>query len=53
MKITVEIGPNKVTRFLSRVRYSVVSAVSGLREGWRGYQPRSKPTKVGKLASQT
>ena len=51
MKITIEIGPNKITRFLSRIRYSIV----GLKKGWREYQPnrnRNATVKAAKNAAQ-
>ena len=42
MKITIEVGPNRVTRFLSRIRYAVV----GAKEYWKDFnrQP-AKPVK--------
>lgn len=51
MKITIEIGPNKVTRFFSRVRHSVVGAGKGLKKGWKEAKPPSKPTSVAKKAA--
>ena len=51
MKITIEIGPNKVTRFLSRIRHSVVGAGRGLKAGWKEVKPLSKPTSVAKKAA--
>lgn len=50
MKITIEIGPNKATRFLSRIRHSVVGAGRGLKEGWKKAKPPSKPKSVAKAA---
>lgn len=50
MKITIEIGPNKATRFLSRIRHSIVGAGSGLKKGWKEHKPPSKPVKVAKAA---
>ena len=47
MKIMIEIGPNKVTRFLSRIRYSLV----GLKEGWQQYKPASKPAKLAGIVA--
>ena len=51
MIITIEIGPNRVTRFLSRIRYSVVSAKNGLKEGWQQYKPASKPAKLAGIVA--
>ena len=48
MKITIEIGPNKITRFLSRIRYSIV----GLKKGWREYQPNRNRTTTVKAAKK-
>ena len=47
MKITIEIGPNKVTRFLSRCR----NAVKGLKTGWKEFSGKpASPVKAAKAA---
>jgi len=50
MKITIEIGPNRITRFFSRVRNSMIGAGHGLKKGWKEYKPPSKPSRVAKAA---
>ena len=49
MKITVEIGPNKVTRLCSKLRYSI----KGFKTSWREYGGVNRDrTTTGKAAKK-
>lgn len=37
MKVTIEIGPNRVTRTLSKLRYAVKRGKQGFIEGWKEF----------------
>lgn len=48
MKITVEIGPNRVTKFMSKIRHALKEGRKGIRKGWKEFD--GKPASSVKAA---
>jgi hypothetical protein len=51
MKITIEIGPNRISKTLSRLRGSIIGAKRGLVTGWKEFDRKpASPVKSAKAA---
>jgi len=49
MKITIEIGPNRVTRTLSKFNHARKEGVKGFKKGWKEFD--GKPARAVKKAA--